>query len=311
MRVRRKSGDRLGIDPETLANLGTPSLAHMRQTYGPHVTEQMLDEALPPFLKRRDEYIRRSTKEGIPLFYKEAVEIYRFVVPLLSERDLGSDYCESRAILTAITNPCFETGNFTFAMVAVRAIIEGFERAIAEDSTALYVLHHGETDPREVPSWDRYILYRALEFFVGEIRKNPAPFTVERPEFERAQAILDALTVNKPKGRHDPRSNGARDNFILLFLGELEGCGLDVTSSKPRASLAAAMSDVTGIPKSTIAKVWEIAAGVPALARPGKGSRNRPGVVPCMECGAPVSAARLREGLSHCCEVCVDALAPW
>ena len=306
----------LGTDPEALANLGTPSLAHMRQIYGPHVTEQMLDEALPSFYKRRDEYRRRSKEEDSPLSYNDAVETYRFVAPLLSEPDPEStDYrqwCELRAILAAITNPHFETGGFCFAMVAVRAIIEGFEREIDENSETLRVRHHGETEPREVSRWDRYILYRALEFFVGVIGEEPAQYTVERPEFERAQAILGALTVNKPQGPHDPRSNGARDTFIVLFLGELEGCGLDVTSSKPRASLVAAMSEVTDIPESTIAKVWEGAAGVPALTRPGKGSRNRAAAVLCLECGAPVERERLRQGRSRDrCDACADARAPW
>ena len=72
---------------------------------------------------------------------------------------------------------------------------------------------------------------------------------------ERAQVILNARTVNKPPGPHDPRSNGIRDSSFAVFLQVLEGCGLDVTSSKSRASLAAAMSEATGIPERTISRV--------------------------------------------------------
>lgn len=305
MTVRRGSGDRLaetvevlrmarllGTDPETLAKLGTPSLAHMRQIYGQHVSERMLDDALPPFYSWRDEYRRRFGEEGIELSYGEAVEIYGFVVPLLSEPDPESpDYrqrCELNAILNAITNPCFETGNFYFAMVAVRAIIEGFEND--GNSKTLRVWHHGETEPREVSSWDRYILYRALEFFVGEIRKNPAQYTVERPDFERAQAILGKRTVNRPAGRHNPFLSALRLSWIGQFLDALQGCGMPVTSSKPRASLAAAMAEATGIPETAICDSWRDTDTV--VLRPDRRPRRRR----CARCGEPAGDDARRDG---------------
>ncbi|MCY4470740.1 MAG: hypothetical protein OXC08_18650 [Thiotrichales bacterium] len=288
-----------------------PSLAHIALQPSSQVTEREIEGTmvLCAFQFRCEEYRRRFEEDGIPISCDEAVNVYELLARLLAiDPDPKGESAERLDSISMGGIVSFQDGRLLFQEPAIRAIIEGFEREIAEDSTTLRIQYRGEVEPREVKPWDRFLVYQALTCFVEKI----SPLQNQLPRewlrlFKRAQAILAARTVNRPPGGPDPRLNVVRDSCVFGGLFMLQGCGLDVTSSKPRASLAAAMSKATGIRKSTIAKVWEDAAGVPALARPGKGSRNRTAVVTCMDCGAPVERARLREGLSHRCEACADA----
>ena len=287
-----------------------PSLAHIALLPSLQDTEQAIDglNALIAFQYRCEKLRRRFEEDGIRASYAEAVEAYGFLVRLLAI-ELGPERESPERVDSMGAIVSFQDGAYWIQEPVVRVIVEGFEREIAEDSATLCILHHGEAEPREVGPWERFRVYQSLAAFVETISplENELPGEWQRL-FERAQAVLDKRTVNRPRGGPDPRLNVVRDSRVLGGLSMLQDLGLDVTSSKPRASLAAAMSEAMDIPESTIAKVWENAAGVPALTRPGKGSRHRPAVVPCMECGAPVERERLREGLSHRCNECADAL---
>ena len=246
----------------------SPSLAHMAMLYGPR-TKQELDAALDPFSMLRNEYRRRFKEDGIALTQDEAVEAYKLVAPLYPP-DMTDEEAALQAVLNAISFPCFETGGFGFRGPAVKAIIEGFEREIAEGSdAALYIRHHGEAEARKEDSWSRFIDYEALEYFVGlmdaEQRARDADPRAPRIRvvdgdrdslLDRAQAILAKLTVTRPRGRYDPRLTLRRDNYIVIMLHDLSGCGLEVTSLEGE-SLAGALAEVIDVPESTIAKVWE------------------------------------------------------
>ena len=264
----------------------------MALLYGPQVTEQQLDAALFPFYERRDSHRRRFQEDGIAISYNEAVDAYRFVAPLLSEP--APEYAEQRAILNAITFPCSETGGFGFRVPAVRAILEGFERQISEESTTLNFQHEGEAAAREVSAWDRFVAYRALEFFVN------TPLSDEwRNCVERATSILEKRTVNRPPGQFDPRLNAIRDSFVVVFLHELQGCGLPVTSLKG-GCLAAAMDEATGISETRICDVWRDAE----LLRPDRQRRHRR----CAVCGEPAGEDACRDNHGDLiCRACARA----
>ena len=288
--------------------IGAPSLTHMRILYGPQVTEQGLNAALPPFYNLRGEYRRRFQEHGVAISHSEAVEAFGLVAPLLTKPD--PKFVELRAVMNAITYPCAESGGFGFRMPAVRAILEGFEREIAENSRVLYLKHDGETEAREVSAWGRFVAYRALEFFVAAIRECAGVLAVssspwiasvqlcdreiakrltdeDRSDFERATAILDARTVNRPRGRFDARLNAVRDSFIVAFLHELEGCGLPVTSGAGD-SLAGAMAEALDMGTATIHDVWRDAE----LLRPDRRRRRRR----CARCGEPAGEDARRDG---------------
>ena len=274
----------------------------MRLLYGPHVTERELDAALGPFYELRDKYRRRFQEHGVAISHSEAVEAYRLVAPLLTEPD--PQYAERRAVMNAITFPCAETGGFGFRMPAVRAILEGFEREIAENSRVLYLKHDGETETRELSAWDRFVAYRALESFVAVIREHAGRFAVQSPwiasvrltcdhkiaerltgedrsDFERATAILAARTVNRPQGCFDARLGAVRNSIIATFLHELKDCDLDVTSLVGE-SLAGAMAEAFFIPERTIQAAWNAA---PTWLRPDMRPRERFADIPCARCG--------------------------
>ncbi len=245
---------------------GSPSLAHMAMLYGER-TEQELDDALAPFRKLRDEYRRRFKEDGIALTQVEAVEAYKLVAPLYPPDMTDKEEATLQAVRHAIAFPCFETGGFGFRGRAVEAILEGFERMIAEGSDALHI-RHGEAEVREEDPWSRFVAYEALKHFVGlmdaEQRARDADPRAPRIRvvdgdrdslLDRAQAILAKLTVTRPRGR-EARQNLQRNAYIVIRLAELGGCGLDVTSSKDE-SLAGALAQTIDVPESTIAKVWE------------------------------------------------------
>ena len=136
---------------------GSPSLAHMAMLYGERI-EQELDAALVPFRRLRNEYRRRFKEDGIALTQDEAVEAYKLVAPLYAP-DMTDEEPSLQAVRHAITDPCLETGGFVFRGPAVKAILEGFERMIAEGSQTLHIRHPGETEAREVDSWSRLVYY--------------------------------------------------------------------------------------------------------------------------------------------------------
>ena len=251
-------------------------------------------EALAISRFRCEEYRRRFEEDGVPISTNEAVNAYGFVPRLLE--------IEPR--------PAEDIAYLASREPQIRAIVEGFEREIAEDLQTLYLLHIGEAKARKVGPWERFLAYITLKYFVGVVvafaRITGRTMADELQDLvERAQAILNARTVNKPRGRHDPRSNGIRDSSFVVFLRSLEGYGLDVTSLDG-ASLAGAMSEATGIPKRTISRVREEA---PSWLRGDKRSRKRFAYVPCARCGSlKVPTWRARRGDNPLCDQCSLAL---
>ena len=289
-----------------------PSLAHMQLLYGPQATEKELNAALVPFYKLREEYRRRFKEDGVAISHSEAVEAYRLVAPLLSESE--PEYADQRAVMNAITYPCFETGGFGIRGEAVRSIVEGFEQEIAEGSTTLYLLHDSEAEARKVAAWDRYITYWALAYFVDVLSSyEPAGLSIVgelRDWFDRAQTILAARTVNRPPGRHDVRLNARRDQLILTFLHALRGCGLDVTARTGNQSLACAMGSALNMSERAIRDVWTEAPEAVRSDKPSRGTSDDPLLaprVPCAQCGrvGKVPVYRTRGGGTRLCTECL------
>ena len=98
----------------------------------------------------------------------------------------------------------------------------------------------------------------------------------------RASAILDKRTVERPAGKHDSRQSLGQEYLIVSGLivarKQLPDRGLYVTSSKPRASLVAAMAEAWDISEYSIAKAWRDAN---PLLRPDRVRRDRR----CARCG--------------------------
>ena len=233
---------------------GSPSLAHMAILYGPR-TEQELDAALGPFCKLRDEYRRHFKEDGIALTQDEAFEAYKLVAPLYAP-DMTPDEAAREAAMNAICFPCFETGGHGFREPAVKAILEGFERMIAEGSQTLHVRHIGEAQAREVDPWTRFVLYIAVDLFVLVVGSNGTPPPGEvRQDFERAQAILGAVSVPRPRGRSDPRRTVGEIPTSSPCSWSSKRVGLPVTSSGGD-SLAGALAEALGERERTIRDVW-------------------------------------------------------
>ena len=252
---------------------GSPSLAHMAMLYGSR-TKQELDAALVPFHKQRNEYRRRFKEDGIALTRDEAVEAYRLMAPLYAP-DMTDEEAELQAVVHAITAPCFKTGRLVFREPAVEAIVEGFERMIAEGGTTLYLKWEGEAEARKASSWDRFVTYKALEHFVEVWSRFLACnalehcaevwlgcqslgdwIFVEPPGiFDRAKIILAEVSVTRPRGRHNPMLTLQRNPYIAIMLLELEGCGLPVTA-RGGNSLAGALAKAIDVDERTIRDVW-------------------------------------------------------
>ena len=270
------------------------SLAHIALQPSSQDTEQGIDGlmALINFQCRCEE-LRRSFKEdGIPVPYDQAVDAYRFLARLL-EIELVPEREDPKRVDSMGALVSFQDGAYWIQEPVVRAIVEGFEREIAEDSATLCILHHGEAEPREVGPWERFRVYQSLAAFVETISPLENELLGEwRRLFKRAQAVLDNRAVNPTRGR-DPRENVVRDSRVLGGLSILQGHGLYVTSGCGD-SLAAAMSEATAIPERTISRVWEEA---PVWLRGDKRSRKRFADAPCAQCGSlKVPAWRVRRG---------------
>ena len=235
---------------------GGPSLAHMAILYGAQ-TEQELNATLDAFYTRCGEFRTRYENKSVSLSFDEALEAFALVAPLFEKS--GSDFDEIRAVINAICFPCFVTGGFGFRMRAVEAILEGFEREIAEGVEVLHLQHDGEEGVRLCSSWDRFVAYRALVYFVGIMsRYESAGNSLDGEEqlfLERAQEIWCARSVNRPRGRYDPRRSIVQNTAVYTCLQALANCGLPVTSLEGD-SLAGAMADTTGIPVHTICDAW-------------------------------------------------------
>ena len=240
--------------------------------------------------------------DALAALYETAIEFFRHVQEEYAVRKGLYETFENAYMfqsMNMIMAPHYD--ELVFQEPAVKAIIEGFERAIAENSKALYILHDGEAEPRKAGSWERFLAYEALRFFVeyvpDEDRNGAA-----RDCFNRAEAILARVTVNPPRGKHDPRLTGGRDFLVVDLLCRLEGCGLPVTSMKG-PSLARAMSKAWGsISENQVAKIWRDAS---PLLRPDRKRRIRR----CAKCGEPAGeGARLvgdggdRDLLCHACQ---------
>ena len=241
------------------------SLAHMvAPWFGERTPQELL--ALVPFRRFRNEYRRRFEEDGIALTQDEAVEAYKLVAPLYAPH-MTDEEAARQAAMNAIA--CrLESGEIVFRGPAVEAILEGFERMIAEGSQTLHIRHHGEAEAREKEDkWSRFVYYEALKYFVADCQTDVDVLSDDRSRIrivdeppralERAQAILAAnkLTVTRPRGR-EATQNLRRDNYIVMMLQELSGCGLEVTSLEGE-SLAGALAEAIDVPESTIAKVWE------------------------------------------------------
>ena len=302
----------------------SPSLAHMAMLYGPR-TEQELDAALGPFCQRRDEYRRRFQEDGIALTEEEAIKAYKLMEPLYAP-DMTPDEAEWMAVQSAITFPCLESGRFGFREPAVKALLEAFERQIAErGSQPLRIQHVGEAVAREADSWERFVAFKALALFVEVM--SARPITGEpRSDCVRAKAILDVADAPRPRGWHDPRLTLRRNGYIFTMLAELEGCGLPVTaadSDSLAGALACALKVVT---ERTIRDVWNEAPlresqlndALPAelrlprgLVRRPRNDPEKPRIAPderCAQCGrvGKVPAYRAREGGSRLCMDCEE-----
>ena len=255
-----------------------------------------------------EEHRRRYEEDGHAMTHGEAVEVFRRIGA--KHVDPYSvwfpDLSKDPVLLSSVNMICApDRGGVYFRELAVRAIIEGFERSIAENSNVLYILYDGEAEAREVGSWERFLAYEALRFFMENVPGEDRNSTV-RDCFDRAEAILARVTVNRPQGRHDPTSTAARNERIYTLLHLFQGCGLPVTSLAGQ-SLAGAMSEATGIPERTIASVWEEA---PSLLRGDKRSRKRFADVPCARCGClkvPVWRA-CRGDYNPLCDQCSPTL---
>ena len=313
----------------------SPSLAHMAMLYGPR-TEQELDAALGPFRRRRDECRCRFQQDGIALTQDEAVEAYKLVAPLYAP-DMTDEEAARQAVIHAIAFPCFETGALGFRGPAVKAILEGFERALAEGSQTLHIRHHGEAEAREVDPWSRFVAYEALKHFVhvrqarteGELEvfsdyRSRIQIIDEPPRaLERAQAILAKLTVTRPRGRYDARLTLRRGGYIFTMLKALEGCGLPVTS-RDGGSLAGALAETIDVSRSTIAKVWkdwplrssQLNAALPPDLRMPESTIRHPREpyavdVPCAQCGNAGRVPKYRAEGSRLCLVCNPPCGDW
>ena len=325
-------------------SIGSPSLAYMAMLYGPR-TEQEIDAALVPFRKLRNEYRRRFKEDGIALTRNEAVEAYKLVVPLYAP-DMTDEEATRQASMHAITFPCLQTGTFGFREPAVKAILEGFERMIAEGSQTLHIRRPGEAEAREVDPWSRFVAYKALEHYVEvwsrllhcdalehlvEVSSGRQSFGdwifVEPPSaFYRAINILAAVTETRPRGRHNPRLTLRRNAYIVTMLLELEGCGLPVTSSGGN-SLAGALAEALGERERTIRDVWsefplresQLNDALPAelrlpeslIRRRRNPDPEKPRIAPdvhCARCGkaGKVPVYRAREGGSRVCTDCEE-----
>ncbi len=304
----------------------SPSLAHMAMLYGPRTKQELL-AALVPFRRLRNKYRRRFEEDNIVLTQDEAVEAYKLVAPLYAPH-MTDDEAALQAVRQAITFPCFETGGFGFRGPVVEAILEGFERMIAEGSQTLHIRHHGEAEAREVDPWSRFVAYEALKHFVDEVLSDDRSRIriIDEPPraLERAQAILAKLPVTRPRGRYDPRLTLRRNAYIVAMLAELGGCGLKVTSSKVTSlegeSLAGALAEAIDVSESVIAKVWkdttlrsrQLYDALPpdqripeSLIRDSR-ELYAPGV-PCVQCGAVGKVPKYRapgSGLSCLCTDC-------
>ena len=256
-------------------------------------------EALVLFRDRLDRFEQNGTAPDKDEAYKLAVEAYKLLAPFYESyaSDWDSGDSERWTFLAMTCAPC-GGGRFVFREPAVRGIIEGFEREIAEDSSALYIVHDGKAEAREVTSWERFLCYGALEFFVKNIPDEDRNGAL-RDCFERAQAILNnnELTVNRLKGRN-PTANAAHHDCICTFLRRLENCGLPVTSLDG-PSLTKAMDKAWGISEHTIAKSWRDAS---PLIRPNRPRRVRR----CAGCGNPAGEGARRDGtyLDLFCRAC-------
>ena len=215
---------------------GSPSLAHMAEMLFGERPAQELVAALAPFFRLRNKYRRRFDEDRkARLTQDKAVEAYKLVAPLYAP-DMTDEEAVLQAVMHAITDIGRETGELVILGPAVKAILEGFERMIAEGSDALYIRHHGEAEAREKEDkWSRFVYYKAIEHFVGLMDADPRAPRIRVVDGDRdsllvrAQAILAKRTVTRPPGRYDARQNLRRDNYIVHMLRELSGCGLTVT----------------------------------------------------------------------------------
>ena len=241
-RTRRVSipiQESIDVDDSTEA----PSLAHIALQPSSQDTEQGIDGlmALIAFRSRCEELRRRFDEDRTPIRYDDAVDAYGFLARLLAI-ELGPEREDPERVDSMGALVSFQNGECRIQEPVVRAIVDGFEREIAEDSATLYISHRGETEPREVSAWDRFRAYQQIACFVETISplENELPGEWRRL-FKRARAILDQRTVNRPPGGPDPRLNVVRDSRVLGGLFVLQGCGLGVTSRNPRATPARAL----------------------------------------------------------------------
>ena len=278
----------------------TPSLAHMAMLYGIR-TERELDRALAPFFERCAQYRRRYEQDRNALSHDEAVEAYKLVAPLCMANP-DREYAERRAVMSAITFPCMQTGGFGFREPAVTAILDGFEREMDSREPGLYLLHIGENEPRRVKAWDRYVAFLALRHFVDVLDHDGRTLTgVVREAYERAQAILDTVTVKRPRGRFDERDTAARDSFIVVYLDAMRGCGLSVTTGLGPAMSEALESVGVEVSARVVRKVWE---ETPALFRPDKRTREFFALdVACVRC-QKLKVPTWRAGTTRLCLAC-------
>ena len=163
--------------------------------------------ALIAFRSRCEELRRRFDEDRTPIRYDDAVDAYGFLARLLAI-ELSPEQEDPERVDSMGAPVSFQDGARWIQEPVVRAIIEGFEREIAEDSATLCIVHDGEAEARKVKPWDRFRAYQQLACFVETISPLENQLTGEaRRVFERARSVLDQRTVDRPPGGPDPRLN--------------------------------------------------------------------------------------------------------
>ena len=115
-----------------------PTLAHIALQPSLQDTEQAIDGlmALIAFQYRCEELRRRFDEDRTPIRYDDAVDAYRFLARLLAI-ELGPEQEDPERVDSMGALVSFQDDAYWIQEPVVKAIVEGFEREIAEDSATL------------------------------------------------------------------------------------------------------------------------------------------------------------------------------
>ena len=204
------------------------------------------------------------------------------IAPLVKIDEAENEMSKWRAAMTAVAF-FDDDGLMGVDLEAVAAILEGFEREIAEGSKGLHLLYRGELASQKVSELERRIAYDGLEFFValGELAG------IDHEYVERAKTIISRLGPIAAEGNpdKDPRRYVLRNAIIAAILDALKDSGVSPSN------YIGQMAKAWGLSESKIRRAWEN-----AVNRRGKKSR----VMLCGRCHRPLGkGARRVNGVSH------------